>query len=173
MARAVFWAASELGISNGFTTFYQISHRLPQSHQVSTTCITPPQSSLIYFRRHPCSHMQQIIDLEHASLHMSCPIVPKEAPLPSLRQLQTSAKDPFCSLTQMMHIGLSHFTGRGLPTIWAFISSNQVPTSPRPPPIFTEADGKVIREWARQLDDWLVLWNSLLPFAPSCCRTDA
>lgn len=61
--------------------------------------------------------MQQIIDLEHASLHMSCPIVPKEAPLPSLRQLQTSAKDPFYSLTQMMHIGLSHFTGRGLPTI--------------------------------------------------------
>ncbi|KAH8756543.1 hypothetical protein BGZ57DRAFT_909225 [Hyaloscypha finlandica] len=101
----------------------------------------------------------QIIDLEHASLHMSCPIVPKEAPLPSLRQLQTSAKDPFYSLTQMMHIGLSHFTGRGLPTIWAFISSNQVPTSPRPPSVFTEADGKVIREWARQLDDWLVLWN--------------
>lgn len=68
----------------------------------------------------------QIIDLEHASLHMSCPIVPKEAPLPSLRQLQTSAKDPFYSLTQMMHTGLSHFTGRGLPTIMSFISSNQV-----------------------------------------------
>ncbi|KAE9366109.1 hypothetical protein N431DRAFT_351743 [Stipitochalara longipes BDJ] len=101
----------------------------------------------------------QIIDLEHASLHMTCPIVPKEAPLPSLRQLQTSAKDPFYSLTQMMHIGLSHFTSRGLPTIWSFISSNQVPSSPRPPPVFTEADGKVIREWARQLDDWLVLWN--------------
>ncbi|KAN0090200.1 hypothetical protein V8E51_018779 [Hyaloscypha variabilis] len=101
----------------------------------------------------------QIIDLEHASLHMSCPIVPKEAPLPSLRQLQTSAKDPFYSLTQMMHIGLSHFTGRGFATIWSFISSNQVPTSPRPPSVFTEADGKVIREWARQLDDWLVLWN--------------
>lgn len=101
----------------------------------------------------------QIIDLEHASLHMSCPIVPKEAPLPSLRQLQTSAKDPFYSLTQMMHSGLSHFTARGLPTIWSFISSNQVPTSPRPPSVFTEADGKVIREWARQLDDWLVFWN--------------
>jgi hypothetical protein len=68
----------------------------------------------------------QIIDLEHASLHMSCPIVPKDAPLSSLRQLQTSAKDPFYSLTHMMHTGLSHFTGRGLPTIWSFISSNQV-----------------------------------------------
>jgi hypothetical protein len=47
---------------------------------------------------------------------MSCPIVPEEAPLPSLRQLQTAAKDPFYSLSQMMHRGLSHFTGRGLPT---------------------------------------------------------
>jgi hypothetical protein len=102
----------------------------------------------------------QIIDLEHASLHMSCPIVPKEAPLPSLRQLQTSARDPFYSLTQMMHIGLSHFTGRGLPTIWSFICSSQIEGSPKPAYIFTEADGKVIREWARQLDDWLVQWNS-------------
>jgi hypothetical protein len=117
--------------------------------------------------------MQQIIDLEHASLHMSCPIVPKEAPLPSLRQLQNSAKDPFYSLTQMMHSGLIHFTGRGLPTIWAFISSNQVPTSPRSPSVFTEADRKVIREWAHQLDDWLVLWNSMLPFLPLSCETDA
>ncbi|KAH6711205.1 hypothetical protein BKA61DRAFT_695196 [Leptodontidium sp. MPI-SDFR-AT-0119] len=101
----------------------------------------------------------QIIDLEHASLHMSCPILPKEAPLPSLRQLQSAAKDPFYSLTQMMHIGLSHFVGRGLPTIWSFISSDQVDSTIRPPSAFTEADGKVIREWARQLDDWLVLWN--------------
>ncbi|KUJ15456.1 uncharacterized protein LY89DRAFT_113348 [Mollisia scopiformis] len=101
----------------------------------------------------------QIIDLEHASLHMSCPIVPKEAPLPSLRQLQTAAKDPFYSLTQMMHTGLSHFTGRGLPTIWSFISSNQVDSAQRTPAVFTEADSKVIREWARQLDDWLVQWN--------------
>lgn len=101
----------------------------------------------------------QIIDLEHASLHMSCPIVPKEAPLPSLRQLQTAAKDPFYSLTQMMHTGLSHFTGRGLPTIWSFISSNRVDNTPRAPAVFTESDSKVIREWARKLDEWLVQWN--------------
>ncbi|KAL2068773.1 hypothetical protein VTL71DRAFT_15111 [Oculimacula yallundae] len=101
----------------------------------------------------------QIIDLEHASLHMSCPILPKEAPLPSLRQLQSATKDPFYSLTQMMHIGLSHFVGRGLPTIWSFISSGQVDSTIRRPSAFTEADGKVIKEWARQLDDWLVSWN--------------
>jgi len=92
---------------------------------------------------------------------MSCPIVPRDAPLPSLRQLQSSAQDPFDSLTQMMHSGLSHFTGRGLPTIWSFISSNQIlEGSARPAYIFTDADSKVIRDWARQLDDWLVQWNS-------------
>jgi len=101
----------------------------------------------------------KIIDLEHASLHMSCPILPKEAPLPSLRQLQTSARDPFYSLTQMMHTGLSHFTGRGLPTIWSFISSSQVEPTAHVP-LFSETDSKVIRDWARQLDDWLVQWNS-------------
>ncbi|TVY80419.1 hypothetical protein LSUE1_G003275 [Lachnellula suecica] len=101
----------------------------------------------------------QIIDLEHASLHMSCPILPREAPLPSLRQLQTSARDPFYSLTQMMHTGLSHFTGRGLPTIWSFISGNQVENNIHSPPVFTDPDSKVIRDWAKQLDDWLIQWN--------------
>ena len=99
---------------------------------------------------------------------MSCPILPWKAPLPSLLQLQTSAEDPFYSLTQMMHIGLSHFTGRGLPTIWSFISSNKIDRSPRSPYVFTEADSKVIRDWARQLDDWLVQYYSkclTVPFA--------
>ncbi len=105
---------------------------------------------------------KQIIDLEHASLHMSCPIVPREAPLPSLRQLQRSTEDPFYPLTQLMHTGLSHFTGRGLPTIWSFICSDSVPGSRQPPSplLFTETDSKLIREWARQLDNWLVTWNS-------------
>lgn len=93
---------------------------------------------------------------------MSCPLVPKEAPLPSLRQLQTSAIDPFYSLTQMMHIRLGHFIGRGLPTIWSFISSNQVHGASTAYD-FTEADGKVMRDWARQLDEWLVTWNSKCP----------
>lgn len=60
----------------------------------------------------------------------------------------------------MMHTGLSHFTGRGLPTIWSFISSSQVENSTHVPPLFSEPDSKVIRDWARQLDDWLVQWNS-------------
>ncbi|ORY11746.1 hypothetical protein BCR34DRAFT_483798 [Clohesyomyces aquaticus] len=102
----------------------------------------------------------QIIDLEHASLHLSCTVVPLRAPLPSLRQLQSFAEDPFNRLTEMMHVGLGHFTGRGLPTIWSFISSTQADgiSAPLSPP-FTDRDAQVIQDWAKNLDDWLVSSN--------------
>jgi hypothetical protein len=59
----------------------------------------------------------------------------------------------------MMHYGLSHFVGRGLPTIWASINAdeNDIVTTVRTP--FTENDSQVIRLWARKLDDWLVRYN--------------
>lgn len=61
----------------------------------------------------------------------------------------------------MMHTGLSHFTGRGLPTIWSFISSNN--TAERSSSVFpfTDNDAKVIGEWAKKLDDWLLSSNSM------------
>ncbi|KAH3951409.1 hypothetical protein HBI56_079290 [Parastagonospora nodorum] len=101
----------------------------------------------------------QIIDLEHASLHLSCTIVPIQAPLPSLRQLQCYTEDPFNRLTVMMHNGLSHFAGRGLPTIWSVMSSNQSEVGVAPVFPFTDRDAQVIKEWARSLDDWLVSSN--------------
>ncbi|KAF4300756.1 hypothetical protein GTA08_BOTSDO06924 [Botryosphaeria dothidea] len=103
----------------------------------------------------------QIIDLEHASLYMSCPILPRKAPLASLLQLQTSGGDPYDHLTQMMHIGLSHFTGRGIPTIWSFIFSNEANRSGQAATPFTENDLGVIKHWARQLDDWLVRYSGV------------
>jgi len=60
----------------------------------------------------------------------------------------------------MMHVGLSHFTGRGLPTIWSFISSNDLERHTLPVFPFTDTDTKVIREWAKNLDDWLSSSNS-------------
>jgi hypothetical protein len=98
----------------------------------------------------------QIVDLEHASLHLSCPIIPVEPPLPALR---VSDRDQLYRLSRMMHTGLTHFTGRGLPTIWSCLAD--------PPPeilpshsSFTTVDAAVIRDWARQLDDWLVDFSS-------------
>lgn len=54
--------------------------------------------------------------------------------------------------------GLTHFTGRGLPTIWSCFSkatSNPGFTSP-----FTPIDAAVIRDWAAQLDRWLARFNT-------------
>lgn len=94
----------------------------------------------------------QIIDLEHASLHLSCPVIPIESPLPGL---QTSHRDQLYRLSRMMHTGLTHFTGRGLPTIWSCFTG-QVPTAVNLTGNFTAVDAAVIRDWARQLDEWLV-----------------
>ena len=96
----------------------------------------------------------QIIDLEHASLHMSCPIIPLQAPLP---RLHISPEDDIYSLTQMMHTGLTHFTGRGLPTIWSCFSALE--ERPLLTTSFTAVDAAIIRDWAVQLDRWLARFN--------------
>jgi len=86
---------------------------------------------------------------------MSCPIIPLHVPLP---RLHISSEDEINSLTQMMHTGLTHFTGRGLPTIWSCFSTaaeQSLLTSP-----FTPVDAAVIRDWATQLDRWLARFNT-------------
>ncbi|EED21458.1 conserved hypothetical protein [Talaromyces stipitatus ATCC 10500] len=95
----------------------------------------------------------QIIDLEHASLHLSCPVIPIESPLPGLR---TSPRDQLYRLSRMMRAGLTHFTGRGLPTIWSCFTTDQPSTAVALTNSFTAVDAAVIRDWARQLDEWLV-----------------
>lgn len=98
----------------------------------------------------------QIVDLEHASLHMSCPVIPIEAPLP---MLQISHRDQLYRLSRMMHTGLTHFTGRGLPTIWSSFNADPLDASHWSSP-FTSVDAAVIRDWARQLDEWLVEFSN-------------
>ncbi|KAK7949529.1 hypothetical protein PG988_016168 [Apiospora saccharicola] len=99
----------------------------------------------------------QIVDLEHASLHLSCPIIPIEAPLPTLR---ISPRDQLYRLSRMMHTGLAHFTGRGLPTIWSCFTSGTPPDATGATCAFSAVDAAVIRDWARQLDEWLVDFSS-------------
>jgi hypothetical protein len=64
-----------------------------------------------------------------------------------------------CTLTTvwqvMMHSGLSHFAGRGLPTIWSAITSTRSQLATSAMRSFTEADVQVVKSWARDLDDWL------------------
>ncbi|KAL6924017.1 hypothetical protein ACHAPO_006555 [Fusarium lateritium] len=101
----------------------------------------------------------QIVDLEHSSIHLAYPVIPIEAPLEVLRM---SPLDQLYKLSRMMHTGLSHFTGRRLPTIWSCfedsrVENNNFTTS------FTAIDGILIRDWAKQLDDWLVEFNGKTP----------
>lgn len=51
----------------------------------------------------------QILDLEHASLHLSCTVVPVHAPLPSLRQLQKFTDDPFHRLTVRLQVDIDKY----------------------------------------------------------------
>ncbi|KAG5661746.1 hypothetical protein KAF25_003985 [Fusarium avenaceum] len=97
----------------------------------------------------------QIVDLEHSSIHLSYPVIPIEAPLATLRM---SPLDQLYKLSRMMHTGLSHFTGRRLPTICSCfeestLGMNGSTTS------FTAIDGILIKDWAKQLDDWLTEFN--------------
>lgn len=95
----------------------------------------------------------QIIDLEHAALHLSCPVIPLEPPLQALK---ISRHDQLYRLSRMMHTGLTHFTGRRLPTIWScFDQPAEAVVNRMSSTSFDAVDDAVIRDWARQLDDWL------------------
>ena len=117
-----------------------IAYRLVLEH-------CPPHDELGW--RWICNGVQ-IVDLEHASLHLSCPVLPLEPPL---RALQLSHRDPVHRLSRMMHTGLSHFSGRGLQTIWSCFETDITPPGED---ALSPVDAAVIRDWARGLDDWLV-----------------
>ncbi|KAJ5675622.1 hypothetical protein N7462_008519 [Penicillium macrosclerotiorum] len=105
----------------------------------------------------------QIIDIEHASMHMSYPIIPRQG----LRQVETHQGHAFQGLADMMHYGLSHFVGRGLPTIWSSINEQPSHSASAAPSSFTDHDSEVIRLWACKLDDWLVQYNGSSQPTPS------
>lgn len=112
----------------------------------------------------------QIVDLEHASLHLSCPVIPIESPLP---MLNIGFRDQLYRLSRMMHTGLTHFTGRGLPTIWSVftggMSGNQATTAAA---TFTPVDAAIIRDWAHQLDAWLVEFSNTPPESSRSASAD-
>lgn len=117
--------------------------------------LRPTSMFIGYFINFAEADREQILDLEHASIHMSCPIIPFHAPLP---RLHIPPDDDINSLTQMMHMGLTHFTGRGLPSIWSCFSTP--PEKPILASPFTPVDAAVIRDWATQLDRWLARFTS-------------
>ncbi|KAJ5206995.1 hypothetical protein N7491_002374 [Penicillium cf. griseofulvum] len=109
----------------------------------------------------------QVIDIEHASMHMSYPLLPRHAATPNMLRQDSHQGNAFQGLAEMMHFGLSHFVGRGLPSIWSSMSSDDADSVPTARSPFTENDLQVIRHWARKLDDWLVRYNGLSQPTPS------
>lgn len=108
----------------------------------------------------------QILDLEHASIHLTCPTIPLNSPL---RSCQPSSSDQLYRLSRMMHVALAHFAGRGLTTIWSCFSDTD-PVAQQSEDSLSGIDAAVIRDWARQLDDWL-LHFSTGPFESKTQRT--
>lgn len=100
-----------------------------------------------------------MIDIEHASIHMSYPLMPRQPPTLGIHRLDSHQGNAFQGLAEMMHLGLSHFVGRGLPTIWCSINADVADGITCVQSSFTEQDSEVIRLWARRLDDWLVRYN--------------
>lgn len=90
---------------------------------------------------------------------MSYPLLPRQPPIKVIQELNAKYGNAYQGLAEMMHHGLNHFVGRGLPSIWHSINvdlSDQAPDVRSP---FTDKDTEVIRLWARKLDDWLVRYN--------------
>ncbi|KAJ5273452.1 hypothetical protein N7478_008577 [Penicillium angulare] len=106
----------------------------------------------------------QVIDIEHASIHMSYPLMPRQPPTLGIQRLDSHQGHAFQGLAEMMHLGLSHFVGRGLPTIWCSINADISDGITSVRSSFTEQDSEVIRLWARRLDDWLVRYNGASRF---------
>ena len=88
---------------------------------------------------------------------MSYPVLPNQAPFIALQPAENNTEDAFRDLTQIARTGLSHFARRELPTIWSSICSNDTENSSlMTASQFNDQDSRVIRDWARNLDDWLV-----------------
>lgn len=92
-------------------------------------------------------------------MHMTYPVLPRQPPGSSVQRLNTHHGSAFQDLADMMHYGLSHFVGKGLPTIWCSINTDLAPDTPVLESDFSAHDSNVIRLWARKLDDWLVRYN--------------
>ncbi|OOQ88392.1 hypothetical protein PEBR_13737 [Penicillium brasilianum] len=101
----------------------------------------------------------QVIDIEHASMHMTHPLLPRQPPKSGIQRLDNYHGNAFQGLADMMHYGLSHFVGKGLPTVWCTINADISANISTPHSSFSDHDSDVIRLWARKLDDWLVRYN--------------
>jgi hypothetical protein len=71
------------------------------------------------------------------------------------RSALPNPREAWTHLTTIMHVGLSHFSGRAFPTILDTVLNRQ-PESARSHSEPSSADSIMIRGWAKELDGWLI-----------------
>ncbi|ORX36111.1 hypothetical protein BD324DRAFT_657055 [Kockovaella imperatae] len=102
----------------------------------------------------------RVVDIEHASLNMAYPVLPLLCPIPSLEHITPEADTPrqaWTHLTTIMHVGLSHFSGRHIRTIMETVLVDS--TRVRPPASPSSSDLRSIKGWANELDAWLMKYH--------------
>ncbi|KAK4689151.1 hypothetical protein P7C73_g974, partial [Tremellales sp. Uapishka_1] len=107
----------------------------------------------------------QVVDLEHASLRMTCPLLPLQTPLACLLRESTyptssAPTGAYTDLTTIMHVGLSYFSGRHLPTVMQTVLGSTASIEIGSEGVnFSAEDLRVIKGWAKELDNWLLKFH--------------
>lgn len=109
----------------------------------------------------------QTIELEHSSLHLICPALPRNPPNPPFSPVDpTPQKDAAGSIGELLAImqrRMPQFVGRGLPTVWDTVCD---PERQQLLPISTGRDDmSAIRAWAGEID----AWYSHVATESTCC----
>jgi hypothetical protein len=95
------------------------------------------------------------IELEHSSLHLICPALPRDPPDPPFSGPEPKeSRDAGGSIGQLLAIMqrcMPRFVGRGLPTVWETVCA-----APRAQPNVNAEpeDMAAIQAWAREIDAW-------------------
>ncbi|BEJ12169.1 hypothetical protein CspHIS471_0206290 [Cutaneotrichosporon sp. HIS471] len=96
------------------------------------------------------------IELEHSSLHLICPALPREPPDPPFSSTAPQeTRDAGGSIGQLLAIMqrcMPRFVGRGLPTVWETVCGTGPPSQGG---VSTEPeDMAAIQTWAAEIDGW-------------------
>ena len=89
---------------------------------------------------------------------MTYPVLPLLCPFATLESITPESDNPrqaWTHLTTIMHVGLSHFAGRGTTTIMDTVLKDVA--HQRPPA--ASPDPRSIKGWANELDAWLVKYH--------------
>ncbi|ORY25542.1 hypothetical protein BCR39DRAFT_590107 [Naematelia encephala] len=114
------------------------------------------------------------IEVEHVSLHLTCPALPSTLPDPLFSsQLANqyepnSASSAIGKLHQIMQKRMQRFVGRGLPTAWDLVCSSSVTQTQVS---VTGDDIAATKRWVADIDEWYTVHSRMTTQASAYVRT--